>query len=195
MSEKKTMTLADQDVGKATALTAGVSLLMADAAGNISKIDADRLMELFRESVKISGRNLISKSVYSSNIEGARLTKAVRLSPNSVGYMRIPMTTGGDSEAGDYALSFWVKSTGSPTSILVDVNDAYLNGRNPIPAGNTWTFYSGVAHTVKYGPDLHFIDIEGNSDVIISDIVLVKGNVPLLQWTPAPEDLAENRGG
>lgn len=229
MSEKKTMTLADQDVGKATALTAGVSLLMADAAGNISKIDADRLMELVRGSIKIGGRNLLRKTnqgtanwgvnadagyqkvieeyVFSDGTRGARLA-ATPKDPATASYR---MATYSLKETlpklrrnHDYTLGFRILSD---EAAILSVSIVKATSRDiltdiplvEIPAGETAVV--APLRTVDFqdsavdGQIIRIMLASGSTlDLRICDLKLEEGNVAT-GWTPAPEDLTENRGG
>lgn len=54
--------MADGTVSKVTALPEGCTLALFDSSGGVSKIDAQKFMELVRGSIQIGGRNLIPKT-------------------------------------------------------------------------------------------------------------------------------------
>ncbi len=62
MATEKTTTLADNDIGKVTAIPQGASLALIDSQGTVTKIDAEKLMEIFRKSIKIGVTNLLIDS-------------------------------------------------------------------------------------------------------------------------------------
>lgn len=62
MAQEKTTTMADGTVSKVTALPEGCTLALFDSSGGVSKIDAQKFMELIRGSIQIGGRNLLPKT-------------------------------------------------------------------------------------------------------------------------------------
>lgn len=62
MAQEKTTTMADGNVSKVTALPGGCTLALFDSSGGVSKIDAQKFMELVRGSIQIGGRNLLPKT-------------------------------------------------------------------------------------------------------------------------------------
>ena len=159
--------------------------------GGWRPISFANLMAAVRGAIQIGGRNLISNTVYNNSIAGARATKGVRITR----YSRFQFTTAPIKEEGEYAYSFWAKAD-SPTSIQVDVNDC---SHATFEVGTEWTFFCGTSRVAKLLVSHGFIDITTqesmNEKVIVSDITVVKGNIPPSSWTPAPEDIASGAWG
>lgn len=166
-------------------------LVMCAVGGKYHPISFANLMAAVRGGIQVGGRNLISNIVYDNSIAGARETKGVRINRET----RFQFTTAPIKEEGEYAYSFWAKAD-SPTSIHVDVNDcSYAT----FEVGTEWTFLCGTSRVVKYLASHGFIDITSQESmidkVIVSDITVVKGNIPPSSWTPAPEDIASGLWG
>ena len=149
----------------------------------------------------IGTRNLIANNVYQS-VDGYHHTNGKVLAYNSLNRLTFSRDNAYHNsnpaviqDAGNYSISFWykVEDYASGSTISIDVNDRAM-GSFDISSNRGWTFYSHTAHIDQtvYG----FLDFDtqnnnlGTTKITISDIVLVNGDFPVLEYMPAPEDLA-----
>lgn len=146
-----------------------------------------------QESIDISTRNLVRKTIY-GNEAGFSNTNGFVLTVGSLN--RIILTENPIKYAGDFAVSFWykVENYNQAFSILPDINDCGFPSI-PITSNKGWTFYSGTVHVNNYIGSLGSMDfqgIAGVAKVTVSDIIVVRGNKPLTSWTSAPEDVEQD---
>lgn len=149
-------------------------------------------IQLVVSAIQIGQRNLIRDSIYSGSVMGYKRTNGkilLQASGNRVVLTESPLKT-----AGYFALSFWMKvdNFASSFSLYPNINDRTVI-TIPISANTGWEFYSGSVYVSSYIGQYGFIDFEnvptGAATVTISDVVIVRGNKPLQEWTPAPEDV------
>lgn len=146
-------------------------------------------------AVKVGGRNLVRSTIYSADIPGARHTNGKRLNKSfdysSSDYVSRIDFTRAILEPAYYAASFWIKTTGTSTTLPnVDINDCPI--ATNLTVGPEWQYVEGVVMAKYINRPYGFIDFNvpnsHENEVIISDLTVVQGNVPLQEWTPAPED-------
>lgn len=147
-------------------------------------------------AIKVGARNLVPSTIYSASVPGARRTNGKYLNKSFTGatntsVCRINLERA-IQEVACYAVSFWIKTTGATVTLLnIDVNDNQIIKN--LTVGPEWQYVEGIATKPQIiSPPRGFIDFEvpngHENEVIISDLTVVQGNVPLQEWVPAPED-------
>ena len=177
--------------GVVTAIGDADLVMVSGANGGMRPISFVNLMAAVRNGIQVGARNLIGNNVYNNTIDGALATKGVKINNTS----RFVLTTAPIKDAGWYAYSFWAKAESS-TNINVDINDC---SQSKFTIGTEWTYCSGISKVIQWLDQYGFLDISTsvsmNNKVIVSDITVVKGNIPLTSWVPAPEDIASGLWG
>lgn len=146
--------------------------------------------------VQMSARNLMRSTIYSKVVSGARFTNGRTIGDDTD--HRFALTHIID-EQGPYSISFWARCATGPKTFHVDINDCYIdvNGNDVIGSATVdteWKFFSSAINVVQSIGVYGFVDFLNAGGVTISDVCVVKGSVPMRDWTPAPEDSA-NSGG
>jgi hypothetical protein len=87
-------------------------------------------------------------------------------------------------------LSFWYKCLQASPNFTPEINDVFLGHSIDGTESTTWKKYSSAAYINNLIGIYGFIDIElwSNTDILISDIKVEKGN-KATDWTPSPEDV------
>lgn len=205
MAQEKTTTMADGTVSKVTALPEGCTLALFDSSGGVSKIDAQKFMELVRGSIQIGGRNLLkgtkdftgwakkSGGIISSDThDGLRVAKCEAIWSGL--YLKFTY------EAGcSYVLSLYAdKNSGvhlfpnypGSKDVLHIETDAEITASTTkfTPCSDGWYRWSVSFQCTKSG--LAVIEIESTEEqrvLCFCGVKLERGNIPT-DWTPAPED-------
>lgn len=181
MAQEKTTTMADGTVSKVTALPEGCTLALFDSSGGVSKIDAQKFMELVRGSIRIGGRNLIKKSGKTMS------TSAYSVAAYDYGDdapkigESLKVTIWGDIAA-DRALRVFngAGSGDDGVAYLIKVADGVYQG-TLVP------LTSKTAISVYQSPK------EATSVSTIKCVKVERGNIAT-DWSPAPEDLIGGGG-
>lgn len=163
------------------------TVMVVDDTGNNVRVPWKNLCS----ALKLSVRNLIKSTFYSKTEPGAKFTKGYVCAHDDTIRFQLPNKI---SEQGPYAISFWAKSPNGPKVISVDINDCNTQPMKYLNVEAEWHFYSFVVNVSQNIGTEGFIDVDRASGVVLSDICLVKGNVPLLDWVPAPEDFLSGGG-
>lgn len=183
MAQEKTTTMADGTVSKVTALPEGCTLALFDSSGGVSKIDAQKFMELVRGSIQIGGRNLIKNSeqfqvgANSSNFNHSTISeglkvKAGELFTASFGAVRL---TGAESQKFSIVIYDSIKSFALAKFILG-------------PDAKTVT--AVVSADCDNADILLYAGVPGETagkSIEVTNLKLERGNIAT-DWTPAPED-------
>lgn len=176
MAQEKTTTMADGTVSKVTALPEGCTLALFDSSGGVSKIDAQKFMELVRGSIQIGGRNLIKKSGV------AMSTSAYAIASYNYGDDApkvgepLKVTVWGDIAADRSLRVFNGVGTGTDgVASLNKIADGIYQGvLTPLTLKTTLTIYQSPK--------------EATSVSTIKCVKVERGNIAT-DWSPAPEDL------
>lgn len=145
--------------------------------------------------VQMSARNLMKGSIYSKVTPGARFTNGRTIGDDS--NHRFALTHIID-EQGPYSISFWARCATGPKTFHVDINDCSVSDTVDLghtTVGTEWQFISGTVNVTQSIGVYGFVDFINAGGVTISDVCVVKGSVPMRDWTPAPEDSASSGGG
>lgn len=205
MAQEKTTTMADGNVSKVTALPEGCTLALFDSSGGVTKIDAQKFMELVRGSIQIGGRNLLkgtkdftgwakkSGGIISSDThDGLRVAKCEAIWSGL--YLKFTY------EAGcSYVLSLYAdKNSGvhlfpnypGSKDVLHIETDAEITASTTkfTPCSDGWYRWSVSFQCTKSG--LAVIEIESTEEqrvLCFCGVKLERGNIAT-DWTPAPED-------
>ena len=183
MAQEKTTTMADGTVSKVTALPGGCTLALFDSSGGVSKIDAQKFMELVRGSIQIGGRNLLPNS------------KQISAGPNSSKYYHKIISDAFEVKAGQlFTASFGaVELTGTQSqnfqvSIADRAKDVTLAKFILGPDIKTVTATASADCDNAYA--LLYAGIQGDAadkGIKVTELKLERGNIAT-DWTPAPED-------
>lgn len=141
--------------------------------------------------VQMSARNLMRSTIYSKVVSGARFTNGRTIGDDS--NHRFALTHIID-EQGPYSISFWARCATGPKTFHVDINDCFTNAINSVTVDTEWQFISTTVNVVQSIGQYGFVDFSSAGGVTISDVCVVKGSVPMRDWTPAPEDSASSGG-
>lgn len=177
------------DLSAISKLGAGDTLTVVTSSG-LKRISLSGLLA----KVQMSARNLMRSTIYSKVVSGARFTNGRTIGDDS--NHRFNLTHIID-EQGPYSISFWARCATGPKTFRVDINDCSVS--DTVDLGNTtvgteWQFISGTVNVTQSIGVYGFVDFLNAGGVTISDVCVVKGSVPMCDWTPAPEDAA-NSGG
>lgn len=144
--------------------------------------------------VQMSARNLMRSTIYSKVVSGARFTNGRTIGDDT--NHRFALTHIID-EQGPYSISFWARCATGPKTFHVDINDCSVSDTVDLghtTVGTEWQYISGTVNVTQSIGVYGFVDFMNAGGVTISDVCVVKGSVPMQDWTPAPEDSA-NSGG
>ena len=189
MSTTKTKLLSS--VPAVAAVAEGDKIPIVNSSGQTVLVPLSGLLS----AVKVGGRNLVRSTIYSADIPGARHTNGHVLTKSFAAGMKYTsriQLTDSIKDSGFYATSFWIKTTGA-TIILPNIDIIDCPIKDNITIGPDWMYFEFVVkvsndNVGRYG----FMDFEvpnsHENEVIISDLTVVRGNVPLQEWVPAPED-------
>lgn len=198
MAIQKTLDVASTT--KQTSLPTGSQLMLLDSTGKVlSRMEADKFMELVRESIKVGGRNLLKGTkdewIPMSVSQSAGFSKLVSL--DSLGLhagdpvvlsMRIKPSAAGKGLKVrlEFFESDTVRKSYTSSDIATDEN-AVMFVRTIVPVG-----YSQL----RYGLDANStaLTVTASTTEYYRAAKLERGNIKT-DWTPAPEDLTENGGG
>lgn len=183
MAQEKTTTMADGTVSKVTALPEGCTLALFDSSGGVSKIDAQKFMELVRGSIQIGGRNLIPNS------------KQISVPATSKDYSYIRLRENLNVKTGDLLTASVgsIKGTGAQEQI------AFLSIYNQLTNITIARFVlkpdaKSATSTVSADCDnaqvLLYTGIPGDNagkSLEVTELKLERGNIAT-DWMPAPED-------
>lgn len=185
MSTAKTFS----DLPVISALGASDTLTVVTANG-LKRISLSGLLA----KVQMSARNLMRSTIYSKVVSGARFTNGRTIGDDS--NHRFNLTHIID-EQGPYSISFWAKCATGPKTFRVDINDCSVSDTVDLghtTVGTEWQFISGTVNVTQSIGVYGFVDFMDAGGVTISDVCVVKGSVPMRDWTPAPEDSASSGG-
>lgn len=176
MAQEKTTTMADGNVSKVTALPEGCTLALFDSSGGVSKIDAQKFMELVRGSIQIGGRNLIKNSGVTKSTSAYRIgSYAYGDDAPGIGEI-LKVTVRGDIAEGRRIVVFNGEGNGNDgVAYLKKVAEGIYQGNLSIQI-----IRSGI--TVYQEPK------EATSVSTIKCVKVERGNIAT-DWSPAPEDL------
>lgn len=183
MAQEKTTTMADGTVSKVTALPEGCTLALFDSSGGVSKIDAQKFMELVRGSIQIGGRNLIPNS------------KQISAGPNSSEFYFITLREHLNVKAGEtFTASVQsVKLTGADVStfqVSIYNKPNNITFAKFILGPDTKAVTATVSADCEDAMVLIYSGIPGsaaNNTLEVTELKLERGNIAT-DWTPAPED-------
>jgi len=127
--------------------------------------------------------------------DGYKYTKAARIQIVTDGLFRWDLTHK-IMEQGKYSVSFWYLYRSAGVNLLFAMNDNMLFEDNAVitldgSEINIWKRYFGTIEVDNYIGQSGFIQLfsgNGSADILISDIMIVKGSIPS-EWSPAPEDV------
>lgn len=149
--------------------------------------------------------NLITKERYLDSLDGARLTKAYRLTsgdnPSGAinaylsGTVRWQLASGIIKEAGWYSVMLWAKREKGEGRFWVDINDCELSDAVIVP--EEWTQYKWSVYVNKWLGMYGFLDLQTDSPncaILISDVTVIPGKNPLDTWIPAASEMSGTNG-
>lgn len=183
--------MADGTVSKVTALPEGCTLALFDSSGGVSKIDAQKFMELVRGSIQIGGRNLLKGTAVELTTENRNYELTTDLSKELPG---TPVTC-----SFEYEYSGITSTPESRFGMQVAIKQRngwqeYVECLCTEP--RTSTSGRGRAVATKILPEgmdiskkdmLVFSQHITGGNVRIFNMKLERGNIAT-DWTPAPED-------
>lgn len=178
MAQEKTTTMADGTVSKVTALPEGCTLALFDSSGGVSKIDAQKFMELVRGSIQIGGRNLLKGTavpitVIESGVKSYQFAKPLPKGSTCTVSFNIDWSGDEKPQAEIYIAE----------RISGNIVDRDMFDLNSIKKGyNKVTFNSTKKEHILFG-----FFLRSGANVTISEAKVELGNIPT-DWTPAPED-------
>lgn len=168
----------------------GARLMAVSPAGQLTPVTIDSLMEMVRGSIQVGGRNLIPDSD----------VRTVEARDNDYNY-RI-LTNGLKIKAGESlsasfgSMSVTSGKTGSFNLSVMTADLKTLVGRFDLsPERRASTIKARI--DCEDGVVLLYAGLAGSTSgigITVTELKLERGNV-VSDWTPAPEDLMENRGG
>lgn len=185
MAQEKTTTMADGTVSKVTALPEGCTLALFDSSGGVSKIDAQKFMELVRGSIQIGGRNLLKGTatpVVAGANRGSQFYDCVE--PQKAGT--------------PYMLSFdmdWTENVRPYIEFFLHTaRQSAITERDMINALTLKKGHNKIIVIPSKGNTMLGLYSQSTSGVTISNVKLEEGNVATA-WCPAFEDYQEIGGG
>lgn len=175
MAQEKTTTMADGTVSKVTTLPEGCTLALFDSSGGVSKIDAQKFMELVRGSIQIGGRNLIKNSGVTKSTSEYNLASYNYGDDAPKVDEPLKVTVWGDIAADRSLRVFNGVGTGTDgVAYLNKIADGIYQGvLTPLTLKTTLTIYQNPK--------------EATSVSTIKCVKVERGNIAT-DWTPAPED-------
>lgn len=177
MATEKTTTLADDDIGKVTAIPQGASLALIDSQGTVTKIDAEKLMEIFRKSIKIGFTNLLIDS-YKEKAGNYGLGQ-YKLRKKMTEGKQYVMTIEGEIGNGKYdAYQVW-NETGMVNLFICHRSSDGIY---------TASFVATQSMANATALNIHVMPSSVQSRCVIHAAKLEESNIAT-DWTPAPEDL------
>ncbi len=177
MATEKTTTLADNDIGKVTAIPQGASLALIDSQGTVTKIDAEKLMEIFRKSIKIGVTNLLIDS--HKEKAGNYGLGQYKLRKKMTEGKQYVMTVEGEIGNGkDDAYQVWNETGEVPLFICHRSSDGIYKG----------SFVATQSMANATALNIHVMPSSVQSRCVIHAAKLEESNIAT-GWTPAPEDL------
>lgn len=202
MAQEKTTTMADGTVSKVTALPEGCTLALFDSSGGVSKIDAQKFMELVRGSIQIGGRNLLKGTkdftgFLVAGVGGARTDSSdlgMKEFTTNGAWGKIYQET--TIEAGEtYVFSTYIKpgtadfnlawdNNGNATHSLTTAKAQVLKTETINP-GSGWCRAVMIIKCTQTGTAQ--FRVESAQIYSCAGYKLERGNIAT-DWTPAPED-------
>ena len=158
-------------------------LVMCSVGGTYHPISFANLMAAVRGEIQIGGRNLL----LGSGKSWSDVYKCLSYSENLI-------------LGEQYSFSVCIDSSIPLTSVVISLNGGNFNGgiitfRN-LEAGKTvlkGTLVAGRNALLGFG--VYCYDGSNLMPAVKSNAILVKGNMPPSDWTPAPEDIASGAWG